>query len=107
MLYHKVESELDDKLWQMFISHEGDEFTTARGLPFSYTIKRGRNGEQLGEIIIDRKEKTITRSTILLAYNNAVKVMETEGIIKGPKKLNVFGASYLYPIFISFGLINK
>ena len=36
----------------------------------------------------------------------AQKVMETEGCVKGPKKLGVFGASYIYPIFLELNLIK-
>ena len=37
----------------------------------------------------------------------ALKVMlEKKGNISGPKKLGVFGASYLYPMFLRFGLID-
>ena len=32
--------------------------------------------------------------------------LEKNGNINGPKKLGVFGASYLYPMFLRFGLID-
>lgn len=32
--------------------------------------------------------------------------MEMKGNVNGPKKLKVFGASYLYAIFCRFGLIK-
>lgn len=55
------------------------------------------------EIQINRKKKSITRSSVKVA----LKVMlENKGNISGPKKLGVFGASYLYPMFLRFGLIN-
>lgn len=53
---------------------------------------------------MDRKEKSITRATVMKAYG---KVVELEGEVKGPKALGTFGASYLYPIFIKMGLIKK
>ena len=31
-------------------------------------------------------------------------ILEHNGNISGPKKLGVFGASYLYPMFLRFGL---
>ena len=38
----------------------------------------------------------------------ALKVtLEKNGKINGPKKLEVFGASYLYPMFLRFGLIQR
>lgn len=100
MNYHTVKSETDEQIWQMIVDHAGEVFWTARGLEFSYTIKRNKSGELLGEMVIDRKEKTITRNTVLLAYEKARELMEREGYVSGPKKLGVFGASYLYPVFL-------
>lgn len=57
--------------------------------------------------MIDRKEKTITRNTVLVAYENAVELMDTEGCVSGPKKLGCFGASYLYPVFLELGICRK
>ena len=94
----------DGEIWDLILAHEGETFTTAKGLAFSYTVKRNKAGRPLGEILFDRKEKSITRATILLAYQRALAVQETEGCVKGPKKLGVFGASYLYPIFLRLGI---
>lgn len=33
-------------------------------------------------------------------------ILEKNGKINGPKKLEVFGASYLYSMFLRFGLID-
>ncbi|MBQ3374107.1 MAG: hypothetical protein II885_17790 [Oscillospiraceae bacterium] len=107
MQFHTIASEEDEQLWQKIIAMEEQPFTTARGLEFSYQVKRNRNGERLGEIIFDRKEKTVTRNTILLAYKKAIEVQTAEGCVSGPKKLGVFGASYLYPIFLHMGICSK
>ena len=105
MLYHKVESSDDDYVWNLIVENEGHCFTTIRGLPFTYKIKRNKAGNLLGEIIIDRRNaKTIPRSSIVLAYE---KVKEHGGTVNGPKKLGVFGASYLFPIFLELGLCEK
>lgn len=64
------------------------------GVKFSYQVKRSKDGQPVDEIRVSRKEKTITRATIELAYRRA-KAMG--GVVTGPKKLYVFGASYLYP----------
>ena len=53
---------------------------------------------------VDRKEKSITRATVMKAYR---KVVELRGDVKGPKVLGTFGASYLYPIFVKMGLIRS
>lgn len=82
-------------LWQVLKQYEQVEFQTVKGLAFTYVIKGN-------EMFIDRKEKSITKSSVLLAFQNLVK---QGGIISGPKKLGTFGASYLYPIFMELGWI--
>ena len=107
MLYHTIVSEEEDRLWQDIIAMEGCSFRTSRGLMYSYRVKRSKSGDLLGEIIVDRKEKTITRATIWLAYQKAREIQSVEGCVKGPKRLGVFGASYLYPIFLHMGICTK
>ena len=107
MNYHTVTDERDEHIWSMVTVHCGETFFTVRGLPFTYHQKISRTGEALGELVIDRKEKTITRNTVLLAYERALALMETEGCVSGPKKLGVFGASYLYPMFLELGVCRK
>ena len=47
-----------------------------------------------------RKKKSITRSRVNIALK---ETLEMNGKVSGPKKLNVFGASYLYLIFLQLG----
>lgn len=42
-----------------------------------------------------------------MAYDNARRLMDETGFVKGPKKLETFGASYLYPMFLHFGIIRS
>ena len=107
MNYHTVTDERDDEIWSMLLAHAGEEFQKTRGLPFTYQQKIGRTGEPLGELVIDRKEKTITRDTVLLAYNKALELMKMESSVSEPKKLGVFGASYLYPVFLDLGICRR
>lgn len=65
-------------------------------LGFRYAV----NGN---EIQINRKKKSITRSSVKVALK---VTLEEKGNISGPKKLEVFGASYLYSMFLRFGLID-
>lgn len=52
-------------------------------------------------------KKNISRSTVDLAYRNALKLMEAEDGVKEPKALGIPGAaSYLYPILLRFGVIK-
>lgn len=88
---HKLTSE---DLWNAIVSYEGMVFYTAKGLEYSYTI-RGK------EMTVSRKKKTVTKASILMAYE---KVLEIESVT-GPKQLGVYGASYIYPIFLKLGII--
>lgn len=95
-------------LWRAVLAFEGYPFRTAGrgktpGVKFSYQVKRSKGGQLVGEIKVNRKEKTITLANIELAYRRA-KAMG--GVVTGPKNLGVFGASYLYPILVRFGVIN-
>lgn len=83
-------------MWDTILLFQSYPFYTAKGLKFTYTVK-GR------EIFVSRKEKSITRATVELAFQKALSMGR---IVSGPKKLGVFGASYLYPIFIRIGVIK-
>ena len=107
MLYHAVTDPDDDRIWNAILKHEDQTFCTARGLEYTFHAKTNRHVEQLGELVIDRKEKTITRATVLMAYQKAKEVQAAEEKVSGPKKLGVFGASYLYPIFLALGICTK
>lgn len=87
----------EESLWRALVLFAKEPFKTARGLEYTYSIKGN-------EIFFSRKEKSITRSTANIAFR---KALELKGIVKGPKKLGVFGASYIYPVFIRLGVIHK
>lgn len=87
----------EDMLWDMLKVFEGYSFETAKRLGFTYMIK-GK------EMFISRKEKSVTKATVMIAFR---KALELGGNVPGPKKLNCFGASYLYPIFVYFGIIKQ
>lgn len=96
--------ELEDALWDALIAWQGETFLTAKGLEFTYLIRERRDGVLGGEMFISRKEKSITQSTVFMAFRRA---LELGGVVKGPKKLGTFGASYLYPVFIRLGVIRE
>ena len=75
-------------------------FLTEQGLPLKYTVEGG-------EIFFNRKEKSVTRSSVMMAFKQARRIQETEGCVSGPKKLGTFGASYLYPVFLRIGVCSK
>ncbi|MCC8181716.1 MAG: hypothetical protein LIO45_01840 [Clostridiales bacterium] len=82
-----------EHLWAAIVAFQGYPFYTAKGLRFQYEVRGG-------EIKVNRKEKTVTRSSVEMAYQKALA-----GGVSGPKKLGVFGSSYLYPMFVRFGIV--
>ena len=111
-------------LWRCVIAFQGYPFITSgrgnrEGTRFTYEVSQassggGRHysGEQVegygNEMWIiagdQEKKKSISRSTVERAMKTA---LEMGGKVPGPKALNVPGAhSYLYPIFVRFGVIE-
>lgn len=95
----------EQHLWDCIVAFEGYPFQTISGLPFSYQLKTGRNGELTKELWIDRREnsKSLAWSSVRLAFE------KTEGkpVVTRPKALgDIRGISYIYGIFLKFGLIE-
>ena len=87
-----------DAVWALLQKHQQEVFHTAKGLPFTYTIRGG-------ELFVDRRSKSITISTVANALEKIV-ALEMDGIpITGPKKIGCYGASYLYPVLLTLGVI--
>ena len=90
----------EEYLWDAIVAFADYPFETEKGLPLKYTVEGG-------EIFFNRKEKSVTRATVMKAFHQARQVQETEGCVSGPKKLGTFGASYLYPVFLRIGVCSK
>ena len=96
----------EENFWGVVLAYAGVKFKTYSGLPFSYEIKKGRNGEYTKELWIDRREKSksLAWSSVLLALRNMKKVGE---VVDRPKALgDVRGVTYIYGMFYRFGLID-
>ncbi len=94
----------EENFWGMVVSYAGVGFKTYSGLPFSYEIKKGRNGEYTRELWIDRREKSksLAWSSIVLALGN----IKGE-VVERPKALgDIRGVTYIYGMFYRFGLID-
>ena len=94
----------EEHLWEVVLLYAGVRFKTYSGLPFSYEIKKGRNGEYTKELWIDRREKSksLAWSSIVLALKN----IKGE-VVDRPKALgDIRGVTYIYGMFYRFGLIN-
>ena len=97
----------EDELWQAVVEHQGEEFYTVSGLPFSYQLKKGRDGSYNRELIISRRKesKTLAWSSVMLTYDNALKFRGE--VVPRPKALGyIRGVSYIYPMFYRFGIID-
>ena len=96
----------EENLWKCVVAFRGYKFKTMSGLPFTYTLKKGRGDEFTKELWIDRREdsKSLAWSSVRLAYHNIGKIGE---VVDRPKALgDVRGISYIYPIFYRIGLID-
>ena len=94
----------EENIWRVVVAYAGMKFKTYSGLPFSYEIKKGRNGEYTKELWIDRREKSksLAWSSIILALKN----IKGE-VVDRPKALgNIRGVTYIYGMFYRFGLID-
>lgn len=94
-----------EHLWECILAFQGYEFQTVSGLPFTYQLKKGRNGELTKELWIDRRKNSKS-----LAWSSVMKAFEkTAGkpMVPRPKALgDIRGVSYLYEMFYQFGLIE-
>jgi len=97
----------EENLWNCIIAFQAYPFYTVSGLPFTYTLKVGRNGEFTKELFIDRREnsKSLAWSSVKIAFE---KAMEKQGtVFERPKAIaDVRGVSYSYSLFWRFGVIS-
>lgn len=103
----KLRTELtEEHLWEVVLLYSGVRFKTYSGLPFTYEIRKGRNGQYTKELWIDRREnsKSLAWSLVLLALNN---IKEVGAMVDRPKALgDIRGVTYIYGMFYRFGLID-
>lgn len=94
----------EEHLWDVILVYSGVRFKTYSGLPFTYEVRKGRNGEYTKELWIDRREKSksLAWSSIFLALGNI-----KEEVVERPKALgDIRGVTYIYGMFYRFGLID-
>ena len=64
-----------EHLWECILAFQGYEFRTISGLPFTYQLKKGKNGNLTKELWIDRRKNSKS-----LAWSSVLKAFEkTEG----------------------------
>ena len=106
-LMRKLQEESSEEhLWDMILSYQNKTFKTYSGLPFTYEVRKGRNGEYTKELWIDRREKSksLAWSSMRLAFHN---IKQTGEMVERPKALgDIRGVTYIYGMFYRFGLID-
>ena len=88
------------EVWALLEQHQGEQFYTAKCLPFCYIIRGG-------ELFVDRRSKSITISTVAAALQKIAARQAAGEAITSPKKIGCYGASYLYPMFLNLGIIPQ
>jgi len=68
----------EQHLWDCIVAFEGYPFQTISGLPFSYQLKTGRNGELTKELWIDRRENRADRGS--------AERYEKKGVLRASRK---------------------
>lgn len=97
----------DGFLWDCIVAFQNYPFYTVSGLPFSYTLKKGRNGEYTKELFIDRREnsKSLAWSSLRMVFRKALEQQGT--VFTRPKELaDVRGVSYTFSLLWRFGMIS-
>lgn len=97
----------EENLWRCIIAFQRYPFFTASGLPFTYTLKTGRNGTYTKELFIDRREnsKSLAWSSIKIVFDKAMEQLYT--VFDRPKAIaDVRDVSYSYSLHWRFGVIN-
>ena len=96
----------EEHLWEVVLIYQEVKFKTYSGLPFSYEVRKGRNGQYTKELWIDRREKSksMAWSSVRLAFHN---IKEMGAVVDRPKSLgDIRGVTYIYGMFYRFGLID-
>ena len=96
----------EEHLWEVVLLYQKVKFKTYSGLPFSYEVRKGRNGQYTKELWIDRREKSksLAWSSVRLALHN---IREMGAVVDRPKSLgDIRGVTYIYGMFYRFGLID-
>ena len=95
----------EEFLWDALVAWQEMPFKTVSGIPFTYAIHHGKQGQLTKELWIDRREgsKSLSFGSIRAAFANACR----ERYVSRPKGMgDIRGVSYMYPIFWRLGVIE-
>lgn len=94
-----VTEEAKNILWETVVLFQDYVFHTVTEKSFHYQI-----GED--EIFFNRKEKSVTKATVNRAFEKVIELQKENVLITDQKKIGCFGDSYLYLVFVRFGIIR-
>lgn len=97
----------EEHLWDCIVVFQNYPFHTISGLPFSYTLKTGRNGKYTKELFIDRRanSKSLAWSSVRMAFEKALEKRDI--VFVRPKELaDIRGVSYTFSLLWRFGMIS-
>lgn len=86
--------------WALLEQHQGEQFYTAKCLPFCYIIRGG-------EPFVDRRSKSITISTVAAALQKIATRQAAGETITGPKKDWLLWCQLLIPDVLNLGIIPQ
>lgn len=89
-----------EAIWQLLQQHQGETFHTAKGLPFTYTIRGG-------ELFVNRRRKSITVSTVRRALEKITQLEAAGEVITGPKKNRLLRGQLPLPGAVGAGRSGK
>ena len=102
-----LERKNEEALWKAVVLFQNYPFHTDSGLPFSYELKKGRDGTFDKELIVRRRKesKTIVWRSVMLAFRMAIE-MKGEVVERAEEIGNIRGISYIYPMLYRFGVVE-
>lgn len=97
----------EQSLWNAVVAFQKYPFHTTSGLPFAYTLKKGRNGDYNRELLVNRgsRNKVLAWSSVMLAFDKALK-LRGAAVERTEMLGDIRGTAYIYPILYRFGIIE-
>lgn len=82
----------EEHLWEVVLLYAGVRFKTYSGLPFTYEIRKGRNGKYTKELWIDRRENLRpTRQNF--KHRNSLSGMPLPLLVRKQSRMKIFKTS--------------
>ena len=78
-------------------------------IPLTVAISLANRSPMLSVVVrcLFLPRQSQSRATVIIAYRKAVEIQNAKGYVSGPKRIGIFDASYLYPVFLKLGIITR